>query len=270
MKKKIIITIVAVLVVLGSAVYFNRVKIGEWIFELQKKNLPPAVSYNGATKKLGLVNGNVETIDVIPLQADLQMNQPASVSLPDEINLDVPFTPQAPFGVWDAIHEDACEEASAIMAAHFVLKEPIPDAAYADKEILKMVDWEKKNFGFWVDTDAEKTAEMTKGLYGLKTVELKYDITIDDIKAAVAAGYPVIIPAAGRELHNPYYRPPGPLYHMMVVKGYTKDGKIIVNDPGTKRGKDFTYDEKLLLNAIHDWNGGDVLKGRKVMIIVKE
>lgn len=273
MAKRITVTILAVFVVLGSVAYVNRTKIRNAYEEWQKSNLPKAAPYGQVQKKIAFVNGSVETIDVIPLQADLKMPEraatPPTANIPKEYNLDVPFMAQAPYAVWDAIHEDACEEASAIMAAHFILKKLIPDAAYADGEILKMVDWEKKNLGFWVDTDAAKTAEMAKGFYGLKNVEVKYDITLADIKAAVASGYPVIVPAAGRELHNPYFRAPGPLYHMLVVKGYTAD-KIIVNDPGTKHGENFIYTNDVLFNAIHDWNGGEVEKGRKAMIVVRE
>lgn len=286
--KKIIITIAAIAVVLFSAIYFNRVKVGEWVFELRKRNLPPAASYN-SVKKIGFVNGSVETIDIIPVEADLKLpgkippspsfpNGGDSVvsfpkegeeSIPAEFNLDVPFAVQAPFAVWDAVHEDACEEASVIMAAHFVLGKKLPDAAYIDGEILKIVDWETKNFGFWKDTDAEKTAEILRKYYGLKDVRVEYDITLDDIKKEIAAGYPVILPAAGRMLKNPYFKGEGPFYHMVVAKGYTKDGKIITNDPGTKRGKNFAYDAAVLFNAIHDWNGGDVLNGRKAMIVVR-
>lgn len=272
--KKIVITIIAIIAVFGSAVYVNRVKITDFILEWQKKNLPKAAPYGQTQKKLGFVNGSVETIDVIPLQADLKLpvdsSQQSVVSIPAEFNLDVPFTVQAPLGVWDALHDDACEEASAIMTSSFIFKKLIPDAAYADKEILKIVDWENTNFGFSKDTDAKKTAEILQKFYGLKNVEVKYDIALDNIKAAVASGFPVIVPAAGRELHNPYYRAPGPLYHMLVVKGYTKDGKIITNDPGTKHGENYVYDGQVLWNAIHDWNGGDVLNGKKAMIVVKE
>ncbi len=251
----------------------NRVKISEWVFELQKKNLPKAENYDGATKKIGFVNGSVQTIDIIPLQADLTLpvdgRQSTVDSIPAEINLDVPFTSQAPYAVWDAIHEDACEEASVIMAAHFVLKKSIPDAAYADKEIAKIINWEDQNFGFSKDTNAEKTAEILRKFYGLKNTEVKYSVTLDDVKTAVGRGYPVIFPLHGRGL-NPYFRDGGPLYHMLVIKGYTKDGKIITNDPGTKRGKNYVYGADFLLNAIHDWNGGDVINGGKAMIIVKE
>lgn len=292
MQKKILITFFAVFVVLGSATYINRVKIGEWVFELQKRDLPKAASYNEATRKIGFVNGSVETIDIMPVEADLKL--PAKIipppadgppftkggeetvlpsvgreSIPAEFNLDVPFAVQAPFAVWDAVHEDACEEASAIMAAHFVLGKKLPDATYIDGEILKIVDWESKNFGFWKDTDAEKTAEILRKFYGLKDVGVKYGITVDDIKKEVAAGHPVILPAAGRALKNPYFSGEGPFYHMLVVRGYTKDGKIITNDPGTKRGKNFIYDAAVLFSAIHDWNGGDVPNGQKAMIVVK-
>lgn len=273
-KRKIIVTIIAILAVLGSTAFFNRAKIRSIYEGWQKSNLPKPAPYGQTQKKFGFVNGSVETIDVIPLQADLTLpatnSQSKTIIIPAEFNLDVPFTVQAPLGVWDALHNDACEEASAIMSFDFVLKKPIGDASAADKEILKIVDWENTNFGFSKDTDAEKTAEILQKFYGLKNAEVKYDITMDNIKAAVASGFPVIVPAAGRELHNPYYRAPGPLYHMLVIKGYTKDGKIITNDPGTKHGEDYVYDSQVLFNAIHDWNGGDVLNGKKAMIIVKE
>ncbi len=55
---------------------------------------------------------------------------------------------------------------------------------------------------------------------------------------------------------------------MLVLRGYTKDGYVITNDPGTKRGAQYAYRWSVLLNAIHDWNGGDVENGEKVVIVV--
>lgn len=271
MNRKIIITIIAVLAVLGAVFYAGREQIR---MKLKSVNLPEAVPYDGAAKKIGFVNGQAETIDIIPLQADLKLpavdSQPPAVGIPAEFNLDIPFAAQAPYAVWDALHKDACEETSVIMAAHFVMKKSLPTPAYIESEILKIVGWETKNFGFWKDTDAAKTAEILRNFYNLKDVRVIYDMSMEDVKKEVAAGFPVILPAAGRELHNPYFSGEGPFYHMLVVKGYTKDGKIITNDPGTKRGKDFIYNDDVLFNAIHDWNGGDVMNGRKVMIVVKE
>ena len=55
---------------------------------------------------------------------------------------------------------------------------------------------------------------------------------------------------------------------MLVIKGYTKDGRFITNDPGTRRGANYLYDPNIVLNAIHYWNGGDVKNGKKAVIVV--
>ena len=90
----------------------------------------------------------------------------------------------------------------------------------------------------------------------------------------------MIVPAAGRLLGNKYFQQPGPVYHMLVVKGFTSDGKIITNDVGTRRGQNYVYDEDVFLNAIHEVPaGGDawppgvdpaeyIQTGRRAMITV--
>lgn len=276
MKKKIIVTIVAIVVVFGTVLFFGRARISNTIVELKKKNIPAPTSYDQVRKKIAFVNGSIETVDIISVEADLKLPkqdtpipEESVLKIPEEFNLDIPFTSQAPNAIWDEIHKEACEETSALMAAYFVLGKDISSPNTADRDILKIVEWQKRYFGFWKDTDASQTAEILKNYFGLKDVEVKYDITLDDIKREIAQGYPVIIPAAGRELGNPYYTPPGPYYHMLVVKGYTKTG-IITNDPGTKRGEDFVYNNDVFYNAIHDWNKGDVINGRKAMIVVKK
>ena len=73
-----------------------------------------------------------------------------------------------------------------------------------------------------------------------------------------AAGRPVIVPLAGRLLGNPYYTQPGPVYHMLVVKGIAENGDIITNDVGTRHGRNLTYAPDVFLNAMHDVpSGGD-------------
>lgn len=185
--------------------------------------------------------------------------------LPLEVNLDVPFSSQAPFANWDFPYKEACEEMSMILVHYFYQGKSITPEL-ADKEILDMVAWEKENLGKYQDTTAFATANILRKYFGYKKVVVKYDITADDIRRELATGRPVIIPFAGRLLGNPYYRAPGPVYHMLVVKGYTKDGKFITNDVGTRRGKDFTYDEKTFMNAIHDFKT-DITKGRKAMVV---
>ena len=128
-------------------------------------------------------------------------------------------------------------------------------------------------------TTAAETARILKEYFGYKRVEVIRDITIDDIKSHLLAGRPVIVPLAGRMLNNPYYTQPGPVYHMLVIKGFTKDGRFITNDVGTKRGQNYAYDAEALFNAIHDaptggdgWNVADpeeyIKTGGKVMVVV--
>lgn len=194
---------------------------------------------------------------------------PETAKLPETINLNVPFTAQAPSGDWSLPFKEACEEASILMVDKFYRQQPLGDSGDIENEIKNIVEFEKQKLGFYFDTDAEQTASILKDYFGYSKARVIYDITTEDIKKELAQGRPVIVPAAGRMLGNPNYKRPGPLYHMLVIKGYTKT-KFITNDPGTRRGKDFAYDFKVLHNAIHDFNDGLINEGKKAMIVVIE
>ena len=141
----------------------------------------------------------------------------------------------------------------------------------ADAAIREIVDFQEQRYGDYKDTTAEETAQFIRDLWGYDDIDVFEGnaVTIDRIKREVADGYPVIVLAAGRQLGNPNFRSPGPIYHALVVKGYTKKGQIITNDPGTRNGADYLYEPSVLLNAIHDWNDGDVDHGKKVMVVVR-
>lgn len=189
--------------------------------------------------------------------------------LPQEFNLAVPFTSQAPYGDWNLPYKEACEEASVAMVDAFFKGRKFNKAS-ATSEILGLVEWQTKTFGHWEDTNAEEVARILRERYGYKNVRVVYDPTLEMIKREVAQGRPVIVPAAGRLLKNRFFRQPGPIYHMLVVRGWTKNGVIITNDPGTKRGEGYLYKPEVLMNAVHDWNSGDIYNGRKVMIVVEK
>lgn len=143
--------------------------------------------------------------------------------------------------------------------------------SFTPAEIRKGIDdivaYENETFGYFEDTTAEETVSVMKDLLGLDA-EVVPISSIDDIKDSIAKGDPVMIPAYGKALGNPYFRNDGPLFHMLVAKGYTAT-HVIVNDPGTRRGEDFLYENDVLWNAIGDWNDGDPEHGEKVMIVVK-
>lgn len=254
----------------GFAAYVYRLKIREFLLNREREELPLAMTYQAATNTGAATKEATEKPVIVKQEIKAVELKPSPV-LPEEVNLAVPFTVQAPFAVWDALHEDACEEASVLMVARYYRNQPIAGPQDADAEIYKLADWEDKNFGFNIDTSAELTARMLKEYYGFKNVAVKYDdqVSVDAVKSELALGRPVVVPNYGRALGNPFFRAPGPVYHMLVIKGYTKDGKFIVNDPGTKRGADFIYKQDTVMKAINDWdNEKSKLSGRRAMIVV--
>lgn len=220
----------------------------------------------------GIIREPIPSPQVYNSQTVLPSSLPAplttSYSLPSDLNLAVPFTVQAPHANWEDPYGEFCEEASVLMAGSYIKGWDIHNPDVADQKLHQIKDFELQRFGYHKDTTAEETAVILREFYDIEKVQVIYDPSVEQIKKAISLKQVVIVPAAGQKLGNPYFRQPGPLYHMLVIKGYTKEGNFITNDPGTRRGADFIYSPDILMNAIHDWNSGDVLNGRKVIIIV--
>lgn len=210
----------------------------------------------------------ITEVVVSPENGAMKTTEPA-VSLPSKVIIDVPFTSQAPFTNWDVYHEEACEEASVIMVEYY-LKNKSLNKEQADKEILALIDFEIKNYGDYIDSDAEQIIKMAKDFYGITNMKVVYDFKKEDIKKYLARGKPIIILAAGRLLGNPNFKTPGPLYHALVLTGYNGDW-IITNDPGTRKGEGYRYKIDVLYEAIHDFPGDKdkIEQGRKAMIILE-
>lgn len=194
---------------------------------------------------------------------------PKTDVLPKSLRLSVPFIPQAPKQNWDLPYQEACEEASILMVDAYYKKESNPTAAEADTRILDLVAWSAQRYGpERIDTDAEETGEMAEEYFTNIQADVVAFKDAKQIKEYLAKGYPVIIPADGKTLPNPNFRNGGPPYHMLVVKGYTADGKWITNDPGTRLGENFLYEEQALMDSIRDWNGGDVKNADPVILVL--
>lgn len=197
---------------------------------------------------------------------------PSQNPLPKEINLPVPFTSQAPEANWDQPWQDACEEAAVLMLDAYY-KEYGLSPLFVKDEILKMVAWEEeKKWGNSIEI--EKVKQLTEWYAGKQVTMNNQQITIienptiEDMKQSVASGHPVLVVANGRTLPNPNFRNGGPLYHALVIRGYTEDS-FITNDPGTRNGKNFVYAYDDLMNAIRDWNNGDVKSGRRAVLVIR-
>lgn len=270
-RQKIIIWLIFGLVVAAGlfCAFQNRVMIKDWWNGKAANDLPPAQSSENFNLNT-VTDDNRNTNQTVNVNINNNTNTEPK-ALPAEINLKVPFTSQAPDANWDMPYQEACEEAAAIMIDAYWNKKASFTKPEADAAILDLVAFEEKNYGFYKDTNGIETVRFIKDKWGYKTVDLYTgsEVTIERIKREVANGYPVLVLTAGRMLGNPNYKAPGPIYHALVVKGYKKDGTIITNDPGTRKGADYVYAPEILLNAIHEWNNGDVNNGQKAMIVIR-
>jgi len=279
------------------ALFVNRVRIFNIYYEFRKLNLPEAREFeilrDNSQQELENELNRLQEEDlgteVNSLSDDQNkdedsefIEQPSSLTqdtiqaFPKEYNLAVSFQSQAPTANWDMPYQEACEEASLIMADAFFNGRAL-SVDGMDTSIHKLVDWELEKFGYYEDTTSKEVVQIAQEYFYLDAV-LDYDVTVENIKKYISQNKLILVPAAGRILPNPNFTGDGPLYHMLVIRGYT-DKYFITNDPGTKNGKEFLYKYDDLINAIHDWpneNGGqknevsedDMLTGEKVMIAV--
>ncbi len=283
MTRRVRILLAVAIIAAATFGYFSRVAIRDAWEEWRAPKLPTATAFAPIKETANEVvpsapspvEGGLSASEHYALETNPTAKKAAgdplafTGKLPAEVNLDVPFTTQAPNSNWDMPYQEACEEASAIMVDGYYRGEhgKIP-VDRADKAILDLVAFEKKNYGFYEDTTAEQTAKFIKEAYGYTRVIVKPLTSVEEIKKPLALGYPVIIPFAGKMLGNPNYKNGGPPYHMLVIRGYTGD-KFITNDPGTRKGEGYLYDPLTIMNAAHDWTGSkDTVSSGKAYIIV--
>jgi len=276
MKKIFFLTIIALLIAGCSNSGTVTVKIQEDSSPNGSSSVisgTPAISKSlAANSKLAKTTAIAATKDAA---APVAKSASAVVSIPAKLQWPVLFASQAPLTNWDALHEEACEEASMIMAVKYFKKLPL-DNNIMEAEIQNLVKWETDN-GYGVDLNAAEVVKVMSDYFGFINVKISREVNTDQIKYELAQGNLIIIPAAGRDLHNPNFKAPGPIYHMLVIKGY--DGRqFITNDPGTRKGNGYRYDYATLINAVHEWNQNltqqgimteeNIRLGDKVMIIV--
>jgi len=273
MKNNIIVALIIVLLLGGGyALYRQRFIVSQTV---QSLTIPKAVEYDLVVAPV--VNDQDQPVesdkglDETETPQDLQtgtIDPTEPVPPPQSINLAIPFTSQAPQTDWGLPYQEACEEASVLMAAAFLNAEvDLSTPVLAEQEILSFVALEETQLGAYLDTTVEETIRVANARFPSLVFTSVNNPTIDEIKTLLANGVPVIVPAAGRKLQNPFYSGVGPLYHMLVLRGYTSTS-FITNDPGTRRGEQYLYTFDTIMEAMGDWNGGNPAQGAKMIIVV--
>jgi hypothetical protein len=212
-------------------------------------------------------------------EAQTQEPPPPPLSaVPDEqvaeqVLLDVAFTSQAPLGQWqDDKYQNACEEASVLMAWHWIQKDDTLTPQEATDVIADMVSFQRDRYGFFIDSSARDTARFFRDYYAHQGVSVTGEVSTDSIRRELSRGNLIIVPANGQLLGNPNFTPPGPARHMVVIIGHDDArGVFVTNDPGTRNGEGYEYDYDVLLSAVRDYPSGDhspILSESKAMIVV--
>ena len=137
------ILLFTVLLLLG-AFFINRVRIYAIYDGFIKPELPEAREFQGSSfelrEEVGVViedNMDVDSLFDSDIGTDDKIAEVFVPVLPVEYNLAVPFQPQAPFANWDMPYQEACEEASLIMADAYFAGQALSanDMDYAIKKL---------------------------------------------------------------------------------------------------------------------------------------
>ncbi len=285
LKNKIILALVSTIALIGvvgagAYAYRHRNEINQRQLQV---GLPEAVTFEYIEEQteplFTLPLEKVEEIEIEEVVEEVEEEvdlveepivEPVVVSK-DSVNYAVSFTSQAPHSNWDLPYQEACEEASVLMAVSFFSPDSVDISTKdaADAEILSLVDMQTERYGEYQDTTVEETIRFASQRYEHIQFDVLRNPTINDIQSALANGSLVIVPVYGRALGNPNFTGDGPLYHMLVVRGYNASRHTFVtNDPGTRNGESYVYNENVIMSAMGDWNDGDPQNGNKVVIVV--
>jgi cell division protein FtsN len=190
-------------------------------------------------------------------------------TIPEKHILQIPFYSQAPLSKWDSFHEEMCEEASILNAGLYLENKRLTKDQF-EAELQKIQKIEKNEVGEWKSTTVAQTKKWADTYFEEKIkTKIINDPTAEDIEAEIAAGNPVVAPLAGRDIGNPNFTPPGPIYHMLVIKGFDARN-FITNDVGTRKGESYPYKKEVIMKNIHDWKEKDIHAGaQRVLVLYK-
>ncbi len=193
--------------------------------------------------------------------------------LPATVQRDVPFTPQAPQAQWpNPVYGYGCEEASLLMSMRWARDEPLT-RVIARQQIGEIARFEREWLGEHHDVSVEDTLDVLREHYGYRAAHIQRNATADTIKRALADGHIVITALNGRALSQPHYTGAGPKRHMMVVTGYDDTrNQFITNDPGTRHGASYPYDQAEFVGALQNYETGkdeNIFPGQSPVIVVE-
>jgi len=243
----------------------------KWLTAYLSVLLIVAAGYQGyrywQASKVAIASIESETVYNAPDVAETTAVK-AAATVPSTYNLTVPYAGQAPFSNW-TVHAESCEEAALYMYRGYLDNISYPNGrvpeAEADTAFRAMKQWQINSYGSEPDLTMTALGDLAKSYYGYTPTVTK-NITADDIKEAIAAGHPVIVPVMTHSLENSMYGPVT-VYHVVLIKGYDETG-VFTNDAGVGNGPNHHYDWNVLWQAI-DAQTAKMNQGREMLYLVR-
>lgn len=217
--------------------------------EIVETAVPLETTNTEITKDINLTEDKPSEQEEAKKEFDKKDGDPVTNLNQTTVDWPVPFAMQAPFSNWDMPYQEMCEEAALVLAYKYYSGEPL-DKNIMDQELKRVRDWESKEWGIYTDSTAVEIKAMGEAVFNLE-IEISEDVTIENIKGNLRKNNLVLVPTAGRELGNPFFKQPGPLYHILVLRGFTDDS-FIANDVGIGKGEGYKYKYHTVINATHD------------------
>lgn len=224
----------------------------------------------------GEVVAPIPVPETVKLDARLMVAEGRNEIPVEKIIQEVPFTSQAPTGNWkDLIFQNACEEASLLMADKWREGKKFGSPMEVEAEIRKLTKEERKYFPKdSYDLSIGDILSFAQEYFPKMHLSLVKNVTQEDLKKALYEGNIIIILANGQRLRNPNFTAPGPLYHTLIIRGFDPmTDEYITNDPGTRKGNAYRYDSDILFDAMQNYatgHHGAIFPDEKVMLVISK
>lgn len=199
-------------------------------------------------------------IEKLKSQKDNNLQEKQVLILPKEKEIDVKFYSQFPLDIttwikYNEPYQNFCEESSLLnWYYHIILKEPT--LKEYNKDLLKLKELEDLLFEWWYKhTSLEDTLKLLIAFQDNQKVFWKIveNPTIQIIKENINKWNLIIVPLYWKWLSNNLFRNWWPIYHNLIIKGYTEKN-FITNEVWVSKWDWFMYKQSELMENIHNYD----------------
>ncbi len=231
------------------------------IEKLQKKNeLNEKIEKVRSIKSKIIERKLIWEIKKLKSEKDNNLQVKQALILPKEKEINVKFYSQFPLDIatWIKYHEpyqNFCEESS-LLNWYYYLVWKEPNLKEYNKDLLKLKELEDLLFEFWYKhTSIQDTLKLLIAFQDKQKVfwEIIENPTIQIIKEHISKWDLIIAPLYWKWLSNNLFRGWWPIYHNLIIKGYTEQN-FITNEVWISKWDWFMYNQEELIKNIYNYD----------------